>query len=362
MKKWLIVWTSLAAPLMAATPSLDPMESAFVTLVPKDTPPSTCLRISRGPKSGFETTLPAVDALIKKIESAIQRENLTELQADFHPRLKTTFLQLSDAMVAIKRALGAPNDVAVFRSWLLTSADGTPAELPCDEGEFVVTTHYGYSAQIGVWLQVMGKGELGRIFVSIVPHGDRAYIGAWHLHQWTHLSMDSLAWQERALAFAKAEEKPSAYLLQDIAFKLLNQKKFVLPQALTPVKLKLDGLMTLDQWTAEVLRALNLSKNASDTAYSAPTIRTSLAQDGAGINLYLKTPKEIVPKQLRSDCRILAARIFTNAAFRGVDGIKCMFVMEGEAIYQEGRLGGQYYTRSEAVPPLGKEEAKSSTK
>ena len=252
--------------------------------------------------------------------------------------------------------------MAVFRSWLLTSLDGTPNELPCDEGEFVVTTHYGYSAQIGVWFQVMGKGELGRIFVSIVPKGDRAFIGAWHLHQWTHLSMDSLAWQEKALAFAKPEEKPSAYLLQDIAFKLLNQKKFVIPQALTPVKQKLDGLMTLEQWTAEVLRALNLSKNASDTVYSAPTIRTSLAQDGAGINLYLKTPKEIVPNQLRSDCRILAARIFTDAAFRGVDGVKCMFVMDREAIDKEGVLGGQYYTRAEAVPAWHKDQAKSSSK
>ena len=84
MRKWLLPFVCLASPLMAATPSLDPMETAFVALVPKDAPPSTCLRISRGPKSGFETTLPAVDALIKKIESAIQREKLTELQADFH--------------------------------------------------------------------------------------------------------------------------------------------------------------------------------------------------------------------------------------------------------------------------------------
>lgn len=333
--------------LIPKSPAADPDKPA------KHLP--SCTTLSRGPKSGLQESLPQADATIQEIIKAIDAEKLTPLIPLFHPRLKVSSPQIAEALHDLQRTVGSPPSASIFRVWLFDTVDGSPLDLDCDQGEYRVSTHYGYDAALGVWLQIMGKGELGRLYVSLVPKGGKFYIGAWHIHQWTHMGLDSLAWQEKAAKLTGDSLKPSAFLLQDIALKLLDQKMFVQPQAAVPVRQARDKILSQMQWE-EAATAIARGQSATDktAAADAPeitAIRTALAQDGAGVNFYARVPTELSARDFESRCLTVAKRFFDNQIWKAVDGVKCHYLLQGEPIDKEGRQGGQYISRATAVLP-----------
>lgn len=314
----------------------------------------SCTTVSRGPKTGLRDKVSAADAAIEVVMAAINAENLTTVIPLFHPRLNVSEKQIAEALNDLRRTLGSPVKASIFRTWLFDTVDGSPLDLDCDGGEFRVSTHYGYDLSLGIWLQVLGKGELGRLYFSLVPKDGKFLIGAWHLHQWSHIGLDSVAWQDKVSKFSTVLERPSAFLLQDIALKLLDQKVFVVPQAVIAVQQKRDQIMAQGDWekvATETARRLDPSEQTGNAA-AAPditAIRTALAQDGAGINFYARVPGDISARDFESRCIAIARKFFSSSSWKAVDGVKCHFVLPAEPADKEGKLGGQYFGRQAAA-------------
>jgi hypothetical protein len=165
---------------------------------------------------------PHIDQFIADLIRAIRTKDALVLQPMFHPRLNTGLFALKEALAKIDATFGGPLDVSIYRLWALNTVDGSAKGLECVDDKVTVYPHYGYSLEFGLWLQVMGQKEVGRIFTTIVPVEDKWYLGSFQSQQWTHAGKDPSAWIDDAAKDVSKGLKESAYVKYDIASKLLE--------------------------------------------------------------------------------------------------------------------------------------------
>jgi hypothetical protein len=299
----------------------------------------SCKTLSRGPKfATTEKSLIPLSQMLANIESAIEQNQPRSIVGDFHPRLKVSVTPVNESIAQMRLTYEEPIDVSILRFWAMRTPKGVPEPIGCDDGDLLVTPHFGYEVQFGALFQVMGKRDLGRLFVTFVPKDNRYYIGAWHTQQWTHLSVDPQGWYERGKKSLDNKALVSAYVELDLARKLINGRPFLVYRDETALQALIDKNINEAKWLELI------QKQVPDWNITYAT--TAFAKDGSGLIVNAKVPAELSGNEIQAACANLARKLFDGIGFVGIDGIKCHFVLEGENPQKEGRMGGTYTTRS----------------
>ena len=192
------------------------------------------------------------------------------MQPLFHPRLNTSLFAVKEILAKVDTTLGGPLDVSVYRLWALNTVDGSPKGLHCDGDELTVHPHYGYALQFGIWLQIMGQKEIGRAFATIVPVGDKWYLGSFYAQQWTHASKDPIAWAQQAQRDLEKGQKEAAFVEFDVASKLLEMGKNIELELISQVNSARDQIMT----KPDFLRLMTKTLSGSNKSCGIGTLLT----------------------------------------------------------------------------------------
>jgi hypothetical protein len=274
-------------------------------------------------------------ALILKSLKEKDHKTLTSL---FHKRLKVNKFVIKEAMMSLDNTYVPPLDITLFKLWALNTVDGTPKPLGCGE-RFNIYPLYGYNLQFGVWLQVMGQKELGRIYLGLVPTEGRWNIGSFHKQQWTHDGKDFISWTENATKTARTGDKMAAWVFYDLATKLLDGGGFLDMGIKKEIEEARNSLMTREEWDHNIKPALK----EWDVGY----LGTLFVNNGAGILVRLKTKKEVFDKKITTICKKVGEAIMTLPWTRHMQGVRCSFVLPKENPKKEGFLGGVYLSFDE---------------
>lgn len=312
----------------------------------KDADPKVpaCVVADRGPGISVEKVDLKLDQFLEAILSNLRHEEHQKFREMFHPRAKAPHDIGEKIFANIKNTYEKPWQFSVFRLWALYDAGASKEHIPCpgDEG-VTLTTRYGYPLQFGLWLQVMGQNELGRIFVAVVPDRTGAWkIGGWHFQQWTHQGKDSSQLVQEALAAENNKDIITAYVKLDVAQKMLFGGEFLTYPVKEEILKHRASLLKSEDWLE---RVKNVSKNP-EVVYAG----TALGKDGIGYLLRQRVPGELTVEDLRKKCDYLASNLReAKWIHEQTGGLKCEFLMPGETPEREGKLGGFYLTRQDIL-------------
>jgi len=283
---------------------------------------------------GQSDLAPKLDTFISDLMRAIRTKDAMVMQPLFHPRLSTGLFAVKEILAKIDSNLGGPLDVSVYRLWAINTVDGTPKGQLCDSDEATVYPHYGYSLQFGIWLQIMGQKEIGRAFATIVPVGDKWYLGSFYSQQWTHANKDPVAWIEQANKDLEKGHKVAAYLEYDLAAKLLEVGKNLSLELTNQVNAARDQIMS----KTEFVNFMAKTMSGESVVYAA----SMLVTDGAGIMVRLRVPGEVALTDMKQRCRKLADQLAKQSWSNGLSGLRCAFILPPEKPEFDGALGSLY--------------------
>lgn len=297
-----------------------------------------CGAVQIDPKgnSGVDAEL---DGFLKTAVEAIKKKDDKGLQPLFHPRLNVGLLAIQETFAKLDNQYGAPFDVSVYRLWALNTVDGSPKGLTCEDDRLTVNPQYGYPIQFGVWLQVMGQRELGRIFLAIVPAEGRWNIGAFHAQQWTHDSKDFATWAEEGVQNDRMGMKEAAYIKFDIASKLLDGGGFVEISMRDEATKARDAVMSFANFDKSVRQALK--------DFDVVQTATLLVVGGSGVLVRIKVPAEISVENMQKECNRTAETLMKQQWTGYVEGIRCSYLLPNEDPKKEGQMGGMFVRFSE---------------
>lgn len=277
-----------------------------------------------------------LDGFVRELSEAIKTRDDKRLQPLFHRRTNTSLPAINESFARMASVVGTPFNVSVYKLWALnTTIEGTPTPVSCTDEGVTVYPLYGYPLQFGIWLQVQGKTEIGRIFLSVVPAEGRWNIGSYHFHQWTHAAKDPGDWVQDAFNAKAANDSVGAYMRLDLAKKLLNAGRFLEIPAAKDAEVARDGIMSTQKF--DDLVRMGASKE------DIPFVTTLLVVEGVGILYRMRVPGEISTEDIKNRCRAHAIKVKKEAWAKGVTGIRCSYLMPKEAPEREGVLGGIYY-------------------
>lgn len=311
-----------------------PKEELRLKLFKANPAKAACAVVPTHPQQATQGLDADLDKFLKQILDALKARDDKALQPLFHPRMNVSLAAINETYSKIDSVYQAPLEFSIYRLWALNTVDGSPKGLACDDDRLTVFPQYGYPLQFGVWLQIMGQKELGRIYLSLVPADGKWNIGALHAQQWTHDSRDFASWVEDAQRVQRMGHKEAAYIKYDIAQKLLDAGGFIEMALRDDVTKARDAVMSQADWDKAV-RAL---VKGHEVAYTS----TLLVVGGGGILVRLKTDKEISGEQLKTDCRAIADEILKQPWAAYAEGVRCSFVLPREDPKQEGILGGMF--------------------
>ncbi len=277
---------------------------------------------------------PRIDQFIADLIRAIRTKDALVLQPMFHPRLNTGLFALKEALAKIDATFGGPLDVSIYRLWAINTVDGSAKGLECVDDKVTVYPHYGYSLEFGLWLQVMGQKEVGRIFTTIVPVEDKWYLGSFQSQQWTHAGKDPSAWIDDAAKDVSKGLKESAYVKYDIASKLLESGLNLKAVTAADVAKDRDALFNKKSF-GELIHKLLPNK---DVAYAA----TMLVTDGAGVLVRMHSPGEISLVDMKVRCRKIADTLAKQPWTSSLVGVRCAYLMPGEKGEFDGGMGSLF--------------------
>jgi hypothetical protein len=293
-----------------------------------------CATISTDPRGGLGGIDAELDSFVKLIVGGIKNRDPKALQPLFHKRLNIEQGAIEGTFAKLESMFGKPYDVSVYRVWALNTVDGSPKGVACDDDRLTVFPQYGYPLQMALWLQIQGPLELGRLFVSVVPANGRWNIGAFHAQQWTHASKDFATWTEEAQKASYMGYKEAAYILYDIAAKLLDAGghiDFALRDDLIKTR---EAILTTAAWET----AIKAQLKAWDVVYLA----SLLVPDGAGLLVRVRMPKEISVEAIKSECGKIVETLAKNPWHTQLSGARCSFLLPNEDAAKEGAMGGIY--------------------
>jgi len=325
-------------------PENSPRESVRKAIFTDSLEKPSCQAIEAKAVVKFDAEL---DSFIKLIAKSIMERKETQLLALFHKRLNISHAAIGQVMTDMNNTYRAPFDVSVYRVWALNTVDGSTKSLDCDADRLKLYPLYGYTLQFGVWLQVMGQNELGRIYLSLVPTEDRWNIGSFHAQQWTHDSQDFATWAEEGVKNSQMGHKEAAFAKYDLAAKLLDGGGFIDIAMRDEIVNARDSVMTKDQWSASIKSAIK--------DWDVANVGTMLVTGGAGILVRIKIPKEISAVDVTTECLRLATAMIEHSWHAHLAGVRCNFVLPHEDPSKDGALGGVFLDFPTVRKKAGKE-------
>ena len=311
-----------------------PKEKMRITLFDAEATMPKCGLVKTIDKEAVSKLDSDLDKFLKELVAAIKSRDEKSLQPLFHRRTNTTLAAIGESHARMASVVGLPLDVSIYKLWALNTVDGTAKGLNCEDEGVTAFPQYGYPLQFGVWLQVMGKAEIGRIYLSIVPADGRWNIGSYHFHQWTHAEKDAGTWVKEAFAARDAGDLTGAYMRFDLAKKLLNAGKFLEIPASVDAEKARESIMTSEKFIETVRMGM--------TKEETPFIATLLVVDGVGLLYRLRVAEEISTNDIKKRCRDHALKVKRETWAKGISGLRCSFLMPKEAPEKEGALGGIY--------------------
>lgn len=315
-------------------PENSPKESFRLGIFGDNAGTAGCLPIRMVGKSAGPDVDPDLERFVRDIVSAVETRDEMKLQPLFHKRTNTSLAAILESYARMASVVGLPLNVSVYKLWALNTVDGTAKGITCGDEGVVAFPLYGYPLQFGLWLQVLGKGEIGRIYISIVPAEGRWNIGSHHFHQWTHAEKDPGSWVKEAFKAKSEGDAVGAYMRFDLAKKLLAAGKFLEIPASVDAENAREAAMTSEKFQETV--RMGASKD------DVPFISTLLVVDGVGLLYRLRVPGEISTNDIKSRCKAHVANVKKQPWAKSITGVRCSFLMPKELAEKEGGLGGVY--------------------
>lgn len=296
-----------------------------------------------------------LDQAIKDILFFYNGRDVVGMQSYFHERLKVTKAAIRDVFSDIDRLYKTPYEVSVYKLWMLNNPKRLADGALCENGEYRVFSLYGYPLQVGIWLQVMGRKELGRTFILLVPipqnspdkklkgpigkDGIAWRIGALNTQQWTHAEKDYVAWTQEGIKEQKASMMPAAYITYDLAAKLSDGGPYLQVVARDEIIKARDQVFSKDAFENEVRKVLK--------DYRVLYTASMLSVNGAGILVRIEVPGELSSNDVHKTCQKMGLEFTKQKWFQNLKGLKCSYVIKGEDPSKEGVLGGVHLTKEE---------------
>lgn len=303
-------------------------------------PEAQCIRLSRGPGVDLETANPGLHQLLTKLMQHLNKRESKNFQKLFHPRAKVEHDFGERVFSILGHRYDKPWIFSVFRVWAILHPEKQRVSISCeDEAEYTINSRYGYERQYGVWLQIMGQNELGRIFLAISPVNDQLWITGFHIQQWTHLGHDWEYWTLQGNKALEEKDRLKAYVHYDVAQKLLVGGDFINHIARDEIINQRNQLYTPEKLIAEIQEALKDNK----IVYAA----TILSRDGTGLLVREMLSKIPSTHDLQKRCHQFGKTLYEKARLKGDGGVRCSFIVPGEAIDKEGQLGGFYLSQQD---------------
>lgn len=203
-----------------------PRENVRKIIFPAGSPDRSCKLMSKDPRGIVEHD-GSLTATIQSLVKAIKDSDSKTLGLLFHPQLKVKSSQVKAALSSIQTISGSGVDATLFRAYGLNSLDGETSGIECPEDGLVLHPLYGHPFQVGAWIQALGRDEVTRVYVILVPTKEKWLIGAWHVQQWTHAGKDYTVWRSDAEALIAKKQDVAAWLYLDLTTKLLDGGKFI---------------------------------------------------------------------------------------------------------------------------------------
>jgi hypothetical protein len=342
---WLSVWLvtnsfgpALAQDLKSSNPEfrMTPSGEEYrKRLFEKTLNQPSCLILTKGLSSNRLNDVPEVSAIIQNLTEVFDSKDATKLKNLFHPRLKMSGSRAAQLLSEVESSYGDKGKInlSLFRVYALNTVSGEPANIDCPEDKLSLGTHYGFPVQFGAWFQLIGRRELGRLYITLVPGEKSWHVSAWHLQQWTHATRDAEAWVTDALNDSSKNLKPSAYAKLDIAYKLLDGGKFVYLQLRSDIKATRDSILPGEgAWLNVIKQALPQEPLTYAGTYLAP--------NGAGVLIRLAIDKEPNLESKQKACNDLSARILSSPWAKPLAGVHCDFAQRGAPANLRGAYGG----------------------
>ncbi len=297
----------------------------------------SCDLLSRGPAVNLQNQEVLLHSFLSDFFEELKSDRLEKIEKYFHPRAKRTKDLGEKLRVLLKNRYDTPWQFSVFRVWRIEIPNANKAILDsCPEsGGASIIAQYGYKTQYMVWFQIMGQNELGRLMLSIAPDKGRLYATAFRLQQWSQQGEDWEAWEKKAIAAGKAEQKIPSYFAYDVAQKLLAGEDLVLYPKQRALQAERDLIVS----QAELVKRLNEALKINRIAY----IGSLLAKDGTGILIREVVETQEPTPELQERCLSRGkALIQLGWLTPGKTGLRCNYIFPGMSPDQDSPLGGFY--------------------
>ncbi|MFK7872946.1 MAG: hypothetical protein AB8C84_07205 [Oligoflexales bacterium] len=325
--------------LFAQRPLLPlPVESIRSQIFSAESPAASCVRL-------FPKQIPSgAQEKLKILLKSIKEQDAIELSQLFHPRLKMTPSKIGQALIQMKLGLKGPLEVSMHRFWALQNVENSIQSLSCPyTTEVSLYPQYGYPLMFGVWIQILGQEDLGRVFVTFVPHHDRWVLGGFHYMRWSYHGLSYEHLLQRGEQRRLVGDTFGARMWFDLSGKYLSGAGlYELPIQKEIFQFR-DQVLPENEWKFEVQKLL--------PGHKVKHIASLFTVDGFG--LLIRT--QIVHKpsdSLTEQCQgIIKSLQKSNPVWwGGISGVRCSFVMAGENFLQEGRLGYIYLPTRQKNP------------
>lgn len=313
-----------------------PREDVRKKVFPEGAAQRSCKIMSKDPK-GVVDLDPALTLAIQNLTKSISSSDDKTLQSLFHPQLKVRSAQVKSALTSIQRISGDKIEASMFRAYGINSLDGVTTAISCPEDGLMVHPLFSHPFQAGVWIQVLGRDEITRVYLVLVPSKDKWLIGAWHVQQWTHAGKDFSVWRQEAESYVEKKQEIAAWLYLDIASKLLDGGKFLsfpVENDVVAEKSKILGTKSLKDVLAP--------KFTNEKLVYASSL---FSRKGASLLIRFGIPGEWSANAIRDNCRQKFSELIKEPWMAGVAGIRCDYVTPRESVEKDGVLGGIFVDR-----------------
>ena len=308
-----------------------PREAVRKKLFPEGSPKRDCKIASKDPAGVVESD-PGLTTALQALIKGINASDADILVPLFHPQLKVKSGVVKGALTSISGISGANLDATLFRAYAMNSLTGETAAIPCPEDGLHLHPLYGHPFQVGAWIQVLGRDEISRVYVILIPTKDKWQIGAWHVQQWSHAGKDFMAWRDEAAALASKKDELAAWLYYDLTAKLMDGGKFIVFPVAADIAAERGKLLG----GKPLIEALAAKLPKEKLVYAS----SLFSRKGVSILLRFGIPAEWSANAIREHCRQKFTELTKEPWMAAIAGIRCGYVMPQESTQKEGVLGG----------------------
>lgn len=297
-----------------------------------DSKESVCLLLkAKNLKEGYpnyKTINPVILDVLKSIKN-LDRKGLLQ---HFHPRIKKG-QDISKVFNAFHRTLNSPYETSIYKLWVIFNKKKSTKELLCEDKELSVFPHPGYDVQFAAMIQVLGKRNLGRVFITFVPNQSSWVIGSFDFKQWTHAGKNYQGWLKQYFELKEKKQFVKSFFSLDLAHKLLLPGRYYQYMVKNKVDKKL--LDNKSKWQKKVEKQLSFLQVKS--------FSTTLFKGGYGLSVRINQKLSTKDKNLPGLCKRLYEKTILIKGLSDIKGLACLFHPLGHDLKGDARARKAIY-------------------